>query len=343
MEKTELTPRKQKLLSLIIEHFIASGEPVGSKFLSSVFDTAISSATIRNEMSELASIGFIEQPHTSAGRVPSQKGYRYYIDNLMHSYELSPDEQVAVLSRIDPTAGEPRELLRQVSDLLSEITGCVCIASQPSSEAEAIERIELVHLGKKTAMIVVKSTAGVIKNRVCRTDTQLQLDDAELFYNIARGRFIGNTCGSISRADVQSISASLGDKALSMAPLIAELADLVNSQARSEVIASGKNKLLHLRDFARSIYQLTELFDDNEGLLALLNQSSEAISISIGRENKIRQLEDAAVVTARYEAKGRGGAISLIGPIRMDYQRIIPCMKFVCQVVSDILTENADD
>jgi heat-inducible transcriptional repressor len=186
-----LTERKQKILSIIIERFIATGEPVGSKAICADMGNTVSSATIRNDMSDLVEIGLLEQPHTSAGRIPSQAGYRYYVDNLMTTYELGLEEQERIKIWLQSFSGEPDKLLEKAGAILAELTDCVAVSSSPSDSEAFIKRIELVPLSNHTAMIVLLATSGILKTAVVRSDTEINVDIAEVFYNITQSYFVG--------------------------------------------------------------------------------------------------------------------------------------------------------
>ena len=194
----KLSERKEKILAAIVEHFIATGEPVGSKTLLEKSDLNVSSATVRNEMAELASMGYIEQPHTSAGRVPSQMGYRYYVDNLMNQYDLPVQEKRLIESKIRNANGEPQQILEQAGQVLAEITNCATVSTTPYDEHAVIRRVEIVPIGTRTAMMVMLSSSGILKSKVCRTDVEITVDIIETFYNIVNQHFIGKSADEVS-------------------------------------------------------------------------------------------------------------------------------------------------
>ena len=199
-----LTDRKKQILAIITERYIATAEPVGSKAICAHMGNAVSSATIRNDMADLVELGLLEQPHTSAGRVPSQAGYRYYVDNLMTSYELGIDEQERIKIWLQSFSGEPDKLLEKAGSILAELTNCVAVSSSPSDDEAFIRRIELVPLSDHTAMIVLLATSGILKSAVVRCEAEINVEIAEIFYNICQTYFTGRNVSDITLTFIDS-------------------------------------------------------------------------------------------------------------------------------------------
>lgn len=339
----ELSERKQKILAIVVEHFIAKGEPVGSKFISSAFETNVSSATIRNEMAELSEMGYLEQPHTSAGRVPSQKGYRYYVDHLMDKYEITPSEQFRIGNMLKNSNREPERLLERANEILAEITGCAALTTTPLGNQTLIKRVEIVPIGARTAMIVLLTSSGVVKSRVCRIDSEITLEVVELFYTIAAAHFVGRKASEIHTASVQTIVASLGEKAFLMTPLLVELREMSAAAARAEVLLRGQSNLLNYREFEANAYELMEFLSRGEPLSRLLVSNRDELSVLIGRENFFREMENSSMILSSYKIGTEdAGSLGIIGPTRIDYARLIPSIRFISRIVSSILSETID-
>lgn len=340
----ELSARKEKILALIVEYFIATGEPIGSKMISSAFETSISSATIRNEMAELSEKGYLEQPHTSAGRVPSQKGYRYYVDHLMGGYEISPSEQFRIGNLLKNAVGEPERVLAQASGILAEMTGCAALSTTPLDSQTRIKRVELVPIGARTAMVVLLSSSGVIKSRVCRIDSELTLEVMELFYNVAAAHFVGQRASDIHTAGVQTIVASLGEKAFLMTPLLVALSELSQASTRSEVLLEGQSNLLNYRELENNACELMDFLNRGEPLSRLLVANRDELNVLIGRENFFREMENSSMILAGYRIAGQdAGTVGIIGPTRIDYARLIPSIRFISHIVSSILSDSVEE
>ena len=206
----ELSERKQKILKALVEAHIEAGEPVGSKFLTENKQIACSSATIRNEMADLEALGYLEQPHTSAGRIPSDKGFKYYVEKLMPHIRPSDSEALRIVSRLDFNEGDRRRVLKQSCDALASVTGKAAIATTPASVDAEIKGVRLLPLEERTAMVVVMTSTGTFKSRITRLGEEIDYQTAELFCNTCTANFVGRKADEITVADIQSAAASMG-------------------------------------------------------------------------------------------------------------------------------------
>ncbi len=337
----ELSDRKKKILASVVERYIMTGEPVGSKVLCG--SLAVSSATVRNEMSELSEIGYLEQPHTSAGRIPSQKGMRYYVNNLMTRYDISNAERFSIESRFDNAEGEPEDVLRLAAKLLSEMTGCASAALTPYDPNAVIKRAELVPLSQRTALVVILMSTGVIKSKICRCDENIDIHTAELFYNIAAAHFLEHQTHELTTAKIQTLAASLGEKAFVMTPFLVMLAELARDASRFGVITEGHSKLLNFKELESDVYNIFEYMKNENALAEILSSGRENLTVSIGRECMHRALEKASVIASKYSVDGKNvGSVGVIGPVRIDYARIIPNLIFISETVGRVLSEAID-
>ena len=340
----ELGKRKEMILAAVVEHYISTGEPIGSKMLMQTLPISVSSATIRNEMSELSELGLLEQPHTSAGRVPSQKGYRYYIDNLMNRDTLSDDEMFMMKNELERSMGSPDKLLSKAGEMLAKMTGCAALSTTPTDEGAVIKHIELMPVGTKIAMIVMMTSGGVIKNGICKTETEITRDMVDTFYDIVRECFIGKPVSDVGTVMIQTLVASLGMNALAMSPLFVVLADIANQALQAEIRLEGEQNLLHHREFGNNAYEMMQFFDEKDKLERALSSSKNPLEVIIGRENMYRQLENSSMIISRYSIKGHdGGVIGIIGPTRLNYAKLIPSIEYLTDLVSKMLTDTFED
>lgn len=338
----ELSERKKKILSAVVDRYIMTGDPVGSKVLCG--NLSVSSATVRNEMSELSEMGYLEQPHTSAGRIPSQRGLRYYVNNLMQNYEISDAERFAIESRFDISAGEPEEIITHAAKLLSEITNCASVVSTPYDSHATIKRVELVPISSRTVLIVLLVSTGVVKSRICRCDCEVDISIAELFYNIAAAHFTGRRPSELTTAKIQTLAASLCDKAFTMIPMLFTLYELANEASKFNIITEGQSKLLNFKELENDVYGIFECMKLGSGLSNILKSGRDKLSISIGRESMNRAFENASIISSKYSVGGKDvGSLGIIGPLRMDYARIIPNIKFISKTVGKVLSETIDE
>ena len=340
----ELGKRKEMILSAIVEQYIKSGEPIGSKFLMDALPISVSSATIRNEMSELHEMGLLEQPHTSAGRIPSQAGYRYYIDNLMNRAELSENERDLIRNELERSMGSPDKLLEKAGEMLAKLTGCAAIATTPTDEEAVIKHIEIMPVGTRIAMIVMMTSSGIIKNGICKVETELTKDMVQCFYDIVNECFIGRPVSDVGTVMIQTLVASLGSNALAMSPLFVVLADIANQALQAEIRLEGEQNLLHHREFGNNAYEMMQFFDEKDKLERALSTSKNPLEVIIGKENIYRQLENSSMIISRYSIKGHdGGVIGIIGPTRLNYAKLIPSIEYLTDLVSKMLTDTFED
>jgi heat-inducible transcriptional repressor len=339
-----LTERKRKILAIIIERFIATGEPVGSKAICADMGNAVSSATIRNDMADLVEAGFLEQPHTSAGRIPSEAGYRYYVDNLMTSYELGLDEQERIKIWLQSFSGEPDKLLEKAGSILAELTNCVAVSSSPSDTEAFIKRIELVPLSNHTAMIVLLATSGILKSAVVRSDAEINVDIAEIFYNISQTYFTGRNVSDITVTFIQTLVASLGDRVFIMSPFLCAIADLCEAVKTTELHLKGQNNILNHSELSEDALILMDFLHRGTPLENMLNSQKKPLNVSIGSENAYRELKNSTTIFSKYSVGDRdSGSIGIIGPTRLDYARLIPSIKYLANVIGTMLTETLDE
>ena len=339
-----LTERKRKILAIIIERFIATGEPVGSKAICADMGNTVSSATIRNDMADLVEAGFLEQPHTSAGRIPSEAGYRYYVDNLMTSYELGLDEQERIKIWLQSFSGEPDKLLEKAGSILAELTNCVAVSSSPSDTEAFIKRIELVPLSNHTAMIVLLATSGILKSAVVRSDAEINVDIAEIFYNISQTYFTGRIVSDITVTFIQTLVASLGDRVFIMSPFLCAIADLCEAVKTTELHLKGQNNILNHSELSEDAFILMDFLHRGTPLENMLNSQKKPLNVSIGSENAYRELKNSTTIFSKYSVGDRdSGSIGIIGPTRLDYARLIPSIKYLANVIGTMLTETLDE
>ena len=343
-DTVELSERKGRILATITETYIVTGEPVGSKYLSASAGFRVSSATLRNEMAELSEMGFLEQPHTSAGRIPSQNGFRYYIDRLMGLYEPSSVDIFRIRSRMDSNEGDPQKLLASAASVLAEMTGCAAIVTTPYSAGSHIRRTDLVPLGGRNVMMVVSVSNGTLKSRICRCDNEVSYEMIDLFYKIAASAFADRAPEEITLPLVQTLAASLGDHAFEMAPLLTAFADAAREAAVTDVLTAGLSNILRHRDFEGRGASLQEFLRNRSNAVRLLRAGTDGqVRVILGSENRCRELLNASVVCAGYSAHGReAGMLGIVGPMRMDYAAVVPLVRYIAGLVGAMLDENTE-
>ncbi len=338
----ELSERKKLILAAVVEQYIKTGEPIGSKELIALTGMAVSSATVRNEMSELAAMGYLEQPHTSAGRIPSQEGYRYYVDNLMKSREIDELNRRMLEAGISSAIGDPERLIAQASEVLADLTKCACVSTAPGGEAMIIRKIELVPVGVHSAMLVLLTSNGILKSRLCRLDCELTARICQQFYNIVQSCIIGKPASEISVASMQTVAATLDSDVFTMLPLMAAVCELAKSTASSRITVGGSSNLFS--SYGSDALELLEFLNKREPISAVMGGITEPLNVKIGKENIYRQLENSSVIVAKYSVGGSdSGTIGIIGPTRMDYENIIPSVKYLTDLVGRLITQAIEE
>jgi len=336
----ELDKRKQLILAAIVEAYIETGEPVGSKTVAERLDMAISSATIRNEMAVLTEIGLIEQPHTSAGRVPSHVGYHFYIDHLMHRKSLSAAERQKIDSLLQAAQAGLASLWNTASNALAYITNCASVTTTPSGRAKVFGRIELVDGGRKTVVLLFMTTTGGVRNKVCRLDFDPSPDTCVRFVRLVNDRLAETPIEEITPAFIQTLAALLGESALALSPVLFAIYAMAGELAGGEIILDGQTNLLSHRELAENAKIVLDFLGKSHQLKALVNSSGEqGLSVTIGGENDSLLLPQLGVIVAKYQAGGDIlGSVGIIGPTRIDYAKMIPYIEYFAKAMGNLLS-----
>ncbi len=340
-----LSPRKQQVLASIVETFVASGEPVGSKSLAERL--GVSSATIRNEMAALSQMGYLEQPHTSAGRVPSQRGYRMYVDRLMGDLSISPEEQLQLDRMLMLDAYDPEKLLENVSRVLASITHLAALSTMPTGGGAVIRGVQFVQTGRRTAMAILMISTGAMKTRMFKCDFDLTPEMMRIFFRVLNERLAGKPLEAVTPAFVQSLALSLGDLAILMSSALMAVLEMAKNATEADIRLNGQMNLLfypefdsggarRVMDFLESRQELCRLLFSDEGKTTAQGH----VRVMIGTESHRAELQDSSVIIARYDIDGRpAGAIGILGPTRMDYRSLVAHLDYLAFSVGRMLTD----
>ena len=240
----ELTNRKQNILASIVNGYIRTGEPVGSKSIAEA--AGASPATVRNEMAELTELGFLEQPHTSAGRIPSERGLREYVDNLMPAEPLSDNDRLTLDAMLAKSAFDPERLPGGAAHTLASVTRCLAVASAPSGVSAKIKAVQFVQTSRRTAMLILISSAGTMKTKVFHCDFDLSSEIMRIFFRVLNERVVGRFVTEVNRAFIQSLAVSFNDLAILMSPALLALLETAQETVKAEMHVSGQMNLLFL-------------------------------------------------------------------------------------------------
>lgn len=335
--------RRSAILGLIIDYYIKTGEPLGSKNLCQMLPYSISSATIRNEMAFLTNVGYLEQRHTSGGRVPTKASYRYYIDNLVSPNELSLYEKERINEVLSVNASDPERLLADATKLLSDATGCAAFYSTIKDPFDCVQGIELIPAGNNKAMLVVLSIGGKIKSSVCKLNCKIDDDFKKAFYKLASDYFIGVSLTDINLSLIQSTVPALGERIFDMLPILSSLCSLCREAAQGSLVIEGETKLLSQDELGDSVFNLLMLLAQKnklEGLLQEFARSNTETTIFIGDENPVYELRNTAMAIAKLQYNDMQTAtLGIIGSLRIDYATILPRVNYIINTVSQLLKE----
>ena len=336
----KLDIRKLKILTAIVETYIDTGEPVSSKILAQQLGFSVSSATIRNDMAALFEMGLLEQPHTSAGRVPSHLGYRVYVDQLMHCKPLSEEERREIDALFNVRDPDPDKLLEDAAQALADYTNCATVSTTITPKTVLVKRVEIDPAGTRTVVVLVIATNGVIKNKVCRVDFRVTGEIVEFLNQFANGRLVGRSVNDISQWYINSISVTLGDYSQLFIPVLATIYELCREINDGQFYTSGGANLLNYKELADIARDLLSAMANREQLLGVIGSKSDAVFITIGKENNQSELTDTSVVVTKYRiGEQNSGAIGVIGPVRMDYAKLIPHLEYFSQTLGKLLAE----
>ena len=333
--------RKKRILEAIVRAYVATGEPVGSKMLCEMLGNTVSSATIRNELADLVEMGYLEQPHTSAGRIPSHLGYRFYIDKLMGKTVLPEKERSLIDTMLMDFNSDPERLLEEASQALASATKLAAVSTTPASDNAVIRSIQLVPTGRRSALIVLMTSSGVMKNRLCRCDFDLTPELLRVVSRLLGDKFTGKLLGEITLAYIQTLAASLGSLAFMISPVLMAVFEAVKDASASDVCLEGQANLLVYPDFdGGSARRIMEFLNRRGELANLLNKKKGSLQILVGSENDIPELAYSSLVVAKYTINGQeAGSIGIIGPTRMDYAHAVASLEYLADAVGKILTD----
>lgn len=337
----ELNPRKQQILLAIIREYIDTAEPVGSRTIARKYRLGISPATIRNEMADLEEMGFIEQPHTSAGRIPSERGYRYYVDYLMQKTALSPGEEDLIRQEYASKVQDIGVLLQRTSYLLSQLTRCASVVQSPKLDAGSYRHIQLIEMGPGRVMVVIVSENGMIQHRMIDVPASITAADLATISGVLNAKLGGCTIETIKITIIREIYLELTRHRRILDMVLEVLRSSFSPGSEDKIYLGGLFNILSQPEFhnIEKVKTLLSLLEQEKLLAGLLSQISEpGVSVRIGQEMSCREIQDCSLVMAAYEVGGqRAGSLGVLGPIRMDYAKVISVVDYLTKNLSDTL------
>ncbi|HEY4542008.1 MAG TPA: heat-inducible transcriptional repressor HrcA [Noviherbaspirillum sp.] len=339
----QLDARAQTLLKTLVERYIVDGQPVGSRALSKISGLDLSPATIRNIMADLEEMGFIASPHTSAGRVPTPRGYRVFVDTLLTVQSI---DESAVESKLQPhrQSASPQRIISSAAQVLSSLSQFAGVVMTPKHES-VFQQIEFLRLSEKRVLLVIVAPNGEVQNRLLLTDVDYSPAQLTQAANYINQHYAGCSFDQV-RTRLQGELRQLRDDMTKLMQAAVEAGSDAMADTGEEVVISGERNLLSVTDLASNMHSLRKLFDlfeQKTSLMQLLDVSSKAtgVQIFIGGESQLVPVDAMSVVTAPYEVNGKVvGTLGVIGPTRMAYERVIPIVDITAKLLSNALSHS---
>jgi heat-inducible transcriptional repressor len=346
---TELTKRDQQVLEAVVTDYIESGEPVGSRTISKRYGMQVSSATIRNVMADLEELGFLYQPHTSAGRVPTEKGLRFYLDSIMQFKSLERQEKALIRQALQDSNQDVRDLLQRTSRMLSRFCRQAGVVLWPKITLTRLRHIEFVRLRPQQIMVILISKAGLVHHRLLDLEEDIKQDELDKYNRYVNELLEDTPLGEVKERLIEEMRKEkvLFDELFSRALKITQRA-FQSAFENSDVYIEGQTNLLNNPEFAdvERMRRILETFEDKSRIIRLLDKTlktSSGLSIILGPETQLADLQEISLISSPYK---RGdtllGVLGVIGPLRMDYSRIIPVVEFTARLLSQLLEESEE-
>lgn len=343
MSDMQMDGRKTKVLSIVVDEYIKTGEPVGSNTVIHLLDMNVSSATIRNDMAFLEKQGLLEQPHTSAGRVPTYLGYRYYIDNLMAPKPLTGKEKKLIDSLLSDGSFQTADaVVEKAVNVLSDLTQLAVVSKSNMPVFSIITRVEVIPAGRRLYALLIITSSGTIKNKICRMEFDLSNEQISFFAKFINEHLSGINVDSLTPAMLQNLAIALGTYMMSLSPLLHAVYELSEEITKTDINLKGEQRLL--ASDGLSSQEVASLLAKKNELDQLLSNAFDGVSVVFGKENETFSVTNSSMIVSPYKVQGkRGGSFGVIGPVRVDYAKVIPHIKYISDSVTKLLTGTMED
>ena len=339
----ELTERKKKVLRCVVDLYIRTAEPVGSKAITALPDMNYSSATIRNEMADLTTMGYLEQPHTSAGRIPSAAGYRLYVDELMMDYRLSMDETKSINTAIEEKMQRVDRMVEKVAKLVSQATDLPAISVASRYGSATVSRFELILAGSGSVILVMMLSNEELVNKLIKLPVNVSESDLKILGAVLNATMTGISADGFTAELLERVMGAAG-AAASLVPIIMEFTtETLNRQGSTNMAVAGQMRLLghpEYRDVDKAQRLMSSLDEDALANLPAVMQNQNGTKVLVGPENVSQELKDTSVVMTKFDiGDGMQGMIGVVGPTRMDYAKVTARLSYFAESLSKMFAK----
>lgn len=335
-----LDERKQRILQAVINDYISSAEPVGSRTLARKYDLGVSPATIRNEMADLEMLGYLEHLHTSSGRVPSSKGYRLYVDSLMPVQTISDAEKALIDKWYKAKVQRLDQVFQETARIISKMTKNVSMVLAPHISRAAFRCMQFLPLDDHRAIAVIMTDAGFVENRIVEMPDGATFEDFQRMARVVNECLTGNTLGAIRGGNLQRIRDEIGDERLYDAAL-ALIDKALNTEKKERLYLGGTSQLMEQPEFhdVNKVKDLLLMLEEDQLMKDILHAHlGDGLSVSIGQENEYSGIKDCSIITATYHLDGELlGSLAVLGPTRMEYGRTVSLLNYMNQNMTEVI------
>ncbi len=341
--------RKKEILKAVVKEYIFTAEPVGSRTIARRYDMSLSSATIRNEMADLEEMGYLEQPHTSAGRVPSQLGYRFYVDNLMDKSFMRP-EDVDTIRKSLLKANDIERIIAESSKVLSQIARHTSLILGPQFRKSSFQGMRILPLGDNKGLVVLITGTGFIKNRIIELPRSLSAAELQQVVQYINHKLYGLTIDQVTGSLINELKRDLFRRMEILEQAFLLLEESMIEDEKVKVFLGGTTNILNQPEFkdVEKIRKFLNLFEQDELLYLLLQNEDddegddEGMTVRIGSENTVEEVHECTLITSTFFiGKGSVGKIGVLGPTRMDYSRVLAVVKCLADSLSEVLNDKS--
>ena len=342
MTQFDLSERERTILTVLIDHYVRTAEPVGSRVIATRYDLGVSPATVRNTLSDLEEKGLIEQPHTSAGRVPTETGYRLYVDRLLKSERLSAGERDRIKRALSTDYNAIEDILEQTSRVLAQLTSQLGVTITPKFDQAVLNKVDLVQLTDTRVMVIIAVRSGIVRTILVEVESNIEVDRLRQTADILNEKLSGLSLGEIRQTIAERLcDDGRGDPQL-LKLFMEQHEHLLSESSGDELHTEGTINILSQKEFRNpeKLREFLTLLEERRSLIDLLKVTTFAneITVTIGAEANIEGMKGCSAVTRSYQAGQIRGTVGVIGPTRMEYAKLMSVVDFTAKVLSEILS-----